>query len=104
MSFQKSGGDSERGEGFEEDWPTGKGCVGGEGGQMSEEAYSLGRGLARGYPGRFEQFERGVPGEGEEVQARQHHRQESLAMAEIVFELVAGIFHHVEAFLLDLPT
>lgn len=44
-----------------------------------------------------------MPGEGEEVQARQHHRQESLAVAEVVFELVAVIFHHVEAFVLDLP-
>ena len=40
----------------------------------------------------------------QEVQARQHHRQESLAMAEIVFELVAVIFHHVEAFVLDFPS
>src|ERR1700674_4006854 len=70
---------------------------------MSEEAGSLRGGLARGYPGRLQQFERGVPGEGEDVQARQRHRQESRAMAEIVFELVAVIFHHVEAFVLDLP-
>jgi hypothetical protein len=55
-----------------------------------------------GYPGRLQQFEHRVPGEGEEVQACQHHRQKSLAMAEIVFERVAVIFHHVEAFVLDL--
>ena len=66
LGFQKSGGDGERGEGFEEDWPRGKDCVGGEGGQMSEEAGSLRGGLARGYPGGLQQFERGVPGEGEE--------------------------------------
>ena len=44
-----------------------------------------------------------MPGEGEEVQARQHHRQKTLAMAEIVLELVAVIFHHIEGFVLDLP-
>src|SRR5580704_18626981 len=70
---------------------------------MSEEAGSFRRSLAGGYPGRLQQFEHGVPSEGEEVQACQHHRQKSLAMAEIVLELVAVIFHHVEAFVLDLP-
>ena len=103
FGFQQFGRDGEGREGFEEDGPGGKDRVGSDRGQMSEEAGSLGRCLARGYPGRFEQFEHRVPGEGEEVQARQHHRQKSLAMAEIVLELVAVIFHHVEAFVLDLP-
>jgi hypothetical protein len=103
LDFHELGRDCEGGEGLEEDGPGGKDRVGGDGGQMGEEAGSLGRGLARGDPGRLQQFERGVPGEGEQVQARQHHRQKTLAMAEIVFELVAVIFHHVEAFVLDLP-
>ena len=103
LGFHQFWGDGEGGESFEEDGPAGKDCVGGYRGHMSEEAGALRGGLACGYPRRFEPFERGVPGEGEEVEARQHHRQKSLAMAEIVFELVAVIFHHVEAFVLDLP-
>src|SRR5580693_1003944 len=103
LDFHQLGRDGEGGEGFEEDGPGGKDRVGGDRGQMVEEAGSLRRGLACSDPGRLQQFERSVPGEGEEVQARQHHRQKALAMAEIVFELVAVIFHHVEAFVLDLP-
>ena len=71
LDFHQLGRDGEGGEGFEEDGPGGKDRVGCDGGQMGEEAGSLGRGLAGGYPGWLEQFERGVPGEGEEVQARQ---------------------------------
>src|ERR1700693_3469212 len=92
LGFQQLWRDGEGGEGLEEDGPGGKDRIGGERCQMSAEAGSLGRGLASGYPGGLQQSEHGVPGEGEEVQAK------SLAMAEIVFELVAVIFHHVEAF------
>ena len=70
---------------------------------MGEEARSLRRGLAGDYAGWIQQFERGVPSEGEEIQVRQHHRRKTLAMAAIFFELVAMIFYHVEAFILDLP-
>ena len=83
LDIHQLGRDGEGGEGFEEDGPGGKDSVGGVGGQMVEEAGSLGRGLAGGYPGRLEQFEGSVPGEGEEVQARQHHRQKTLALTEI---------------------
>jgi hypothetical protein len=44
-----------------------------------------------------------MPGEGEEVERRQCHRQKRFAVAEIVFEFVAVIFHHVEGLVLDLP-
>src|SRR6202007_2935017 len=53
---------------------------------------------------RFEQFEHGVPGEGEQIEGRQRHREKPLAMAEIVFEFVAVVFQHVEALVFDLPT
>lgn len=43
-----------------------------------------------------------MPGAGEEIQIRQHHRQTTLVTADILFELVAVIFHLVEAFIPDL--
>jgi len=103
LDLHQLGRDGEGGEGFEEDAPGEKDHVGGDRGQMGEEACSLRRDPAGGDLGQLQQFENGVPGEGEEVQARQHHRQKTLAMAEIVLELVAVIFHHIEGFVLDLP-
>ena len=50
-------------------------------------------GLASGLPGRFEQVEHGMPGEGEQIEGRQHHREKPLAVAEIVLEFVAVVFH-----------
>jgi hypothetical protein len=70
---------------------------------MGEEAGSLLCGLACGLPGRFEKIEDGMPGEGEQVKCGQRHRQKRFAVAEIVFEFVAVIFHHVEGLVLDLP-
>jgi hypothetical protein len=57
--------------------------------QKSAQARSLGRGLARRLPGRLDDIERGVPGEGEEVECGERHRQKSFAVAEIVFDMVA---------------
>src|SRR5271165_5176107 len=54
-------------------------------------------------PGRFDEVEHGVPGEGEHVEGGERHGQIGLAMAEIVFEFVAMVFQDVEAFVLDLP-
>src|SRR5208283_4775045 len=44
-----------------------------------------------------------VPGKGEQIEGRQHHREKPLAVAEIVLEFVAVIFQNVEALVLDLP-
>ena len=103
MGFQKFWRDRESGKGFEEYGPGREDSVGGQHREMGEEACSLGGGFASSLPGGFQKFERRVPGESEEVERRQHHGEKRLAMAEIVFEFVAVIFHHVEALILDLP-
>ena len=74
-----------------------------QGQDMGEEARSLRRGLARRLPGRLDDIECAVPGEGEEVERGERHRQEFFTVAEIVFEFIAVIFHHVEGLVLDLP-
>src|SRR5271170_2178536 len=71
---------------------------------MSEEAGSLDGGLPRRLPRRLQAFEHGVPGEGEQIEGREHHCEKLLAMAEIMFELIAVIFQHVEALVLDFPS
>ena len=53
LDFHQLGRDGEGGEGFEEDGPGGKDRVGGDRGQMGEEAGSLRRGLACSDPGRL---------------------------------------------------
>ena len=96
--------DGEGGEGLEEDLPGGKEDVGAQHEDVGEEAGSLDRRFASGLPGRFEQVEHGMPGEGEQIEGRQRHREKPLAMAEIVFEFVAVVFQNVEALVLDLPS
>ena len=51
----------------------------------------------------LDEIEYRMPGEGEEVERGERHRQKRFAVAEIVFEFVAVIFHHVEGLVLDLP-
>src|SRR5277367_3626162 len=70
---------------------------------MSEEAGSLGGGFAGGPPRGLEQVEHGMPGEGEQIEGGQRHGEKLLTMAEIVFELIAMVFQHVEALVLDFP-
>ena len=70
---------------------------------MGEEAGSFFRRFSGLAPGRLAEVEHGAPGEGEEVEGGERHGQIGLAMAEIVFELVAVVFQDVEAFVLDLP-
>src|SRR5208337_4474761 len=57
-----------------------------------------------GLPGWLEQFEHGVPGEGEEIEGRSRHGEKVPAVPEVVFELVAMVFHDVEALVLDFPS
>src|SRR5208337_3769687 len=83
--------------------PGGEEDVGAQHEDVGEEAGSLDRRFASGLPGRFEQVEHGMPGEGEQIEGRQHHREKPLAVAEIVLEFVAVIFQNVEALVLDLP-
>src|SRR5271155_661980 len=64
---------------------------------MGEEAGALGGGLACGLPRRIEKVEGRVPGEGEQVQRGQRHRQKCFAVAEIVFEFIAVIFITLKA-------
>ena len=56
----------------------------------------LDRRFASGEPGRLEQFEYGVPGEGEQegeqIEGRQRHREKCPAMAEIVLEFISVVF------------
>ncbi len=63
-------GDGEIGQDFEKDGPRGKDDVGGQHEDMGEEAGSLCSGLAGGLPGRVQQFEHGMPGEGEQIEGR----------------------------------
>ena len=88
---------------MEENQPGGKDYVGAQHEDVGEEAGSLDRRFASGLPGWFEQFEYGVPGEGEQIEGRQCHREKPLAMAEIVLEFVAVVFQYVEALVLDFP-
>jgi hypothetical protein len=57
---------------------------------LREEAGPLDRRFASGEPGRLEQFEYGMPGEGEQIEGRQRHREKRLAMTEIVLSRAAG--------------
>ena len=70
----------------------------------AKKAGSLGGGFARGLPGRLQQFQHGVPVEGEQIESRERHGEELLAVPEIVFELVAMVFEDVEALVLDFPS
>ena len=88
---------------MEENQPGGKDYVGAQHEDVGEEAGSLDRRFASGLPGWFEQFEHSVPGEGEQIEGRQRHREKPLAMAEIVLEFVAVVFQYVEALVLDFP-
>ena len=61
-------------------------------------------GFASGAPGRLQQFEHGMPSEGEQIEGREGHGEKFLTVSEIMFELVAVIFHDVEALVLDFPS
>src|SRR6202162_6278605 len=91
-------------EGFEEDGPGGENNKGGKGHHAGKESCSLGRRLAGGLPGWLEEIEHRMPGEGQKVESSQDHGEELFAMAEIVLERIAVIFHHVEALILNFPS
>lgn len=63
----------------------GKDEVGGQHEGAGEEAGSFGAGFARGRPGRLQQVEDGMPGEGEEIEGRERHGEKLLAVPEIMF-------------------
>jgi hypothetical protein len=49
---------------------------------VGEEARSFGGGFARGFSGRLEDVEDAMPSEGEQIQRRQRHGEERLAVPE----------------------
>jgi len=55
-------------------------------------------------PEGFQAVVDGMEGEGEQVHGGEGFGQVFLSMAEVVFEVVAVVFQHVEAFVLDLPS
>ena len=71
---------------------------------VGEEAGSFGGGFARGLPGRLQQIEDGMPGEGEQIEGGERHGEKLLAVPEIMFELIAVVFENVEALVLDFPS
>ena len=93
----RSGGIEKVARDFEENVPGGKEDVGAQHQHVGEEAGSLDRRFAGGQPWRFEQFEYGMPGEGEQIESGQRHREKAVAVAEIVLEFVAVVFQYVEA-------
>jgi hypothetical protein len=44
-----------------------------------------------------------VPGEGEQIEGRQRHREKRPTMAEIMLEFVSVVFEYFEALVLDFP-
>jgi hypothetical protein len=104
LVLKNIGGDFVGCEGFEEDGPGGENNEGGKGHYVGKESFSLGRRLAGGLPGWLEEIEHRMPGEGEKVESSQDHGQELFAMAKIVLECIAVIFHHIEAFILNFPS
>ena len=92
LGFEEFGRDWEGGDGFEEIEPSGEDDESRQGYEIGEEAHSLFRRLSGLAPRRLEKVERRMPSEGEHVQGGERHGQISLAMPEVVFELVAVVF------------
>ena len=103
LGCEEVGRDCEGGEGSDEIGPGGEDRKAGQGCEISKEAHSLFRRLSGFLPGRRQEVENRVPGEGEQVERGERHGQIVLAMPEVVFKLVAVVFQDVEAFVLDLP-
>src|SRR5271166_6391407 len=74
--------------GFKEDRPGGKNNEGGKGDNVGKEPRSFGRCLSSGLPGRLEEIEHGMPGEGQKIEGRQGHSQKLFAMAKIMLEFI----------------
>ena len=70
---------------------------------LFEEPFSGAFGLPRLCPEVFEAIADGMEGEGQEVHGGEQHGEVLLAVAEIVFELVALVLQRVERLVLDLP-
>ena len=96
MVFEDVLWDFEGGEGFQEDGPVWEDEVRGQSDDGGKEPRSLGGGIAGGLPGRFQQIENRMPCEGQQIERGHNHGEKLFAVAEIVFEFVAVIFHHVE--------
>lgn len=91
-------------EGLHEALPIGKDEVDGDCLDMLEEALA-GAGRGSGVdPELFETIADRVTGEGQEVHGGEHHGEVLLAVAEIVFEVVAVVLENVDAFVLNLPS
>ena len=77
--------------------------VGGDGAQVLEEVIAGAAGGGGGAPGEDGELGDGVEGEGEEVEGDEQAGEGELAVAEVVFEVVAVGLEDVEGLILDLP-
>ncbi len=90
-------------EGADESGPVWKDEVSGDGGEVLKEALAGADARPRFLPGPGCQVAQRVPGEGEQVHGDQQGREVLIAVAEVVFEVVALGLEEVEALVLDLP-
>ena len=78
-------------------------AIAGDRAQVFEHPDSRSEALACPLPQGFDQVAGPVQGEGEQVQRDQHAGQGLLAVAEVVFEVVAPMLEDIEGFVLDFP-
>jgi len=71
---------------------------------MIEESLSGSFNFARFFPGCAATIHHGMEGEGQQVHGGEHHRQIFLAMAKIMFDMIAIVFQDIETFILNLPS
>ncbi len=91
-------------QGCHEGSPIGEDEIGGNRSDVFEEAFSGALGLAGLDPQAFETVADGVHGEGQQVHGGEQHGEVLLAVAEIMFEMIAVVFEDVEALVLDFPS
>src|SRR5665213_2933321 len=84
--------------------PCGEDDVGGDDVEFLEEAGASPDSLAGLFPEGFQAVTCGMEGEGQQVHGREHPGQVFVSMPEVVRQVVAVVFQHVEALVFDLPT
>ncbi len=103
MASGRLRGGASGGEECHECVPGGEHLVFGDGAQVLEQARPGAEALPCPPPLVFGEFAGGVQGEGEQVEDDEHGGEGVLAVAEVVFEVVAVLLEDVEGLVLDLP-
>ena len=96
-------GDAKQGQVHHQGPPVWEDKIGGDGSDVFEEAFSSALGLAGFDPQVFEAVADGVHGESQEVHGGEQHGEVLLAVAEIMFEMIAVVLEDVEAFVVSRP-